>query len=68
MNTHALKLSLDLHTKNIKRKKNQEPKIWSLQKNVCSVKNEKTNSYIVLPICLNQGKKDGSALMFRMNP
>jgi hypothetical protein len=63
-------LTKDLHTKNRKKKKNQEPKILvSSKKMYLSVKKIKRQIVLLFySSCLIQGRKVGGSSMFSRNP
>jgi len=61
-------MTMDLHKKKKKKKKNQEPKKWSLEKKACFCQNKRQIVLLFYPFCLNQGRKDDSAVMFSRSP
>jgi len=63
-----MKKNVDDHGSTHKKiEKNKREKKWSLKKNVF-VKIKRQIVILFYPSCLNQGRKDGGALMFRRNP
>jgi len=57
-------MTVDLHKKIIKKKRKKSSQKWSLQNKKVYFKNKRQIVLLFYPSCLNQGRKDGSALMF----